>query len=59
MRLKSMDEARYAVRSRRQRKSHWSESSNARAAKMLSEGGMTRACIALLPSEILQMWKTL
>lgn len=34
-----MDEARYAVRSRRQRKSPWSESNNARAAKMLSEGG--------------------
>lgn len=59
MRLKSMDEARYAVRWPRQRKSHWSESNNTRAAKMLSEGTMTRACIALLPSEVLEMWKTL
>jgi uncharacterized protein YdeI (YjbR/CyaY-like superfamily) len=56
--MKSLDESRYAIRfTPRRKKSHWSDSNKGRALKMLREGKMTPAGMALLPSEVLQMWK--
>ena len=55
---KSIDEQRYALRfTPRRAKSNWSESNIARVAKMLSEGKMTEAGLAVVPKKILELAK--
>jgi len=55
---KPIDKERFARRfSPRREKSRWSKYNKARALKMLREKKMTQAGIALLPKEVLEMWK--
>lgn len=50
---KSMDAERYVLRfSPRRAKSNWTETNKERAVKMISEGKMTEAGYATLPSEL-------
>lgn len=56
--LKPMDGQRYALRfSPRRKKSNWAASNIERALRMLQEGKMTPAGMAILPEEVLQAWK--
>ena len=52
---KSIDEQKYALRfTPRKKKSNWSDSNVSRVARMLSQGKMTEAGLAVVPEEVLQ-----
>jgi uncharacterized protein YdeI (YjbR/CyaY-like superfamily) len=56
--LKPMDGQRYALRfSPRRKKSNWAASNIERALRMLGEGKMTPAGMAVLPEEVLRAWE--
>lgn len=57
--LKPRDAASYALRfSPRRKQSYWAASNRARALRLLQEGKMTPAGLAVLPDEILAAWET-
>lgn len=57
--LKPLDGQRYALRfSPRRKQSHWAKSNIERALRMLREGKMTPAGMAVLPEEVLRAWTT-
>lgn len=56
--LKPLDPASYALRfSPRRKKSPWADSNRARALKLLREGKMAPAGMAVLPPEIIRAWE--
>lgn len=56
--LKPMDVTSYALRfSPRRKNSPWADSNRIRAIRLLREGKMTPAGMAILPPEILRAWK--
>lgn len=56
--LKPIDATCYALRfSPRRKKSYWADSNRARALRLLREGKMTPAGIALLPPEVISVWE--
>jgi uncharacterized protein YdeI (YjbR/CyaY-like superfamily) len=56
--LKPLDAESYALRfSPRRKTSYWAESNRQRALRLLREGLMTAAGIAVLPPEVLQEWE--
>ncbi len=56
--LKPIDASSYALRfSPRRKKSYWADSNRARALRLLREGKMTPAGMALLPPEVISIWK--
>lgn len=56
--LKPIDPSRYALRfSPRHKKSYWADSNRARALRLLREGKMTPAGMALLPPEVISAWE--
>jgi len=56
--LKPIDPSSYALRfSPRRAKSPWADSNRARAIRLLREGKMTPAGLAVLPPEVLSAWK--
>ena len=56
--LKPIDASSYALRfSPRRGKSHWADSNKARAKRLLREGKMTSAGLAVLPPEVSQWWE--
>jgi uncharacterized protein YdeI (YjbR/CyaY-like superfamily) len=57
--LKPLDGQRYALRfSPRRKQSHWAKSNIERAIRMLREGKMTPAGMAVLPEEVLRACTT-
>ena len=55
---KPIDESSYALRfTPRRPKSRWSDTNKARALKLLREGKMTPAGMALLPPEVIRIWQ--
>ena len=53
--IKSVDERKFARRfTPRRKKSNWADSNIARVGKMLSEGKMTEAGLAVVPEEVLE-----
>lgn len=55
---KPLDAASYALRfSPRRKKSNWANSNRERALRLLREGKMTPAGMAVLPPEVLQAWE--
>lgn len=56
--LKPIDASRYALRfSPRRKKSYWANSNRTRALRLLREGKMTPAGMALLPPEVISAWE--
>jgi len=56
--LKPIDASSYALRfSPRRMNSFWADSNRARALRLLREGKMTPAGMALLPSEVIRAWE--
>lgn len=56
--LKPIDASSYALRfSPRRKKSYWAASNRARALRLLREGKMTPAGMALLPPEVISVWE--
>jgi uncharacterized protein YdeI (YjbR/CyaY-like superfamily) len=56
--LKPLDPTSYALRfSPRRSKSRWADSNRARAIRLLREGKMTPAGMAVLPPEVIQAWE--
>jgi uncharacterized protein YdeI (YjbR/CyaY-like superfamily) len=56
--LKPIDPLSYALRfSPRRKTSRWADSNKERALRLLREGKMTPAGMALLPSEIIKAWE--
>ena len=53
---KSMDEQRFGLRfTPRKKKSNWADSNIARVGKMLTEGKMTEAGLAVVPEAVLEL----
>jgi uncharacterized protein YdeI (YjbR/CyaY-like superfamily) len=56
--LKPLDAASYALRfSPRRKHSYWAKSNRGRALRLLREGKMTPAGMAVLPADIIQAWE--
>lgn len=56
--LKPIDASRYALRFLpRRKKSYWADSNKARTLRLLREGKITPAGMALLPSEVINAWE--
>ena len=56
--LKPIDASSYALRfSPRRKQSHWAESNKRRALRLLREGKMAPAGMAVLPPEVIRAWE--